>query len=276
MSTKNYSKNDRKEKEKILEKRDQTEDKKIAQKEEQRKSLKEKMTKCLVIISTIIAIGLGPKLVPQNRPDPGQTMGNQQTSSISGDPEPDKNDEQSTQQVTESANKKSSSKVDVKKGQDLKDEVEHTITEKNVNKGEVKVEKEEATKLKIEDNSEKEITQKAVEEAKNQNKEIVQGEIRKENGDTTGEKITAITDKNENKVVNKAPEKTNNSTQSQNKNKLSLDEMNKAVESKSNNNNTRSSKESAMSEEELARINKIANEEINQTKTQPSAEAPQK
>lgn len=276
MSTKNYSKNDRKEKEKILEKRDQTEDKKIAQKEEQRKSLKEKMTKCLVIISTIIAIGLGPKLVPQNRPDPGQTMGNQQTSSISGDPEPDKNDEQSTQQVTESANKKSSSKVDVKKGQDLKDEVEHTITEKNVNKGEVKVEKEEATKLKIEDNSEKEITQKAVEEAKNQNKEIVQGEIRKENGDTTGEKITAITDKNENKVVNKAPEKTNNSTQSQNKNKLSLDEMNKAVESKSNNNNTSSSKESAMSEEELARINKIANEEINQTKTQPSTEAPQK
>lgn len=272
MSTKKYYKNTREENEKILEKRNQTEDKKIAQKEEQRKSLKAKMKKCLIVFSTIVVLGLGAKFMPQNRPDPGQTMDNQQTSSISGDPEPGKNDEQPTQQVTESATKKTSSKVDVKKGQDLKDEVEHTITEKNVDKGEVKVEREETTKIEVKDDTkEEEITQNAVKEAKEENINVVKGE-----NDIIATEGNTIVNK-DSKAVQKSPSNSNTSVQNQtNKSKGAPIDLSGAKESKEVNKNTKSGKESAMSEEDLARINKIANEEINQVKVQSSNEAPQK
>lgn len=164
---------------------------------------------------------------------------------------------ETSDKAVEKVEKKYNVKVDVTKGQDLKEEKKNTITKENVDKGEVKVEKEETTKVEINDNAkEEEITQKAIENAKEQNKTVVQGEVKDKNGNSTGEKITAITDNTENKVVEKAPEnnvvKNNTSTQTQeDKTVKKKIDISGAVESKSVNDNTSHSSERAKTDKEL-------------------------
>lgn len=181
-------------------------------------------------------------------------------------------DIETSEQAVEKVEKEYNIKVDTSKGQDLKDEKKNTITKENVDKGEVKVEKETPTEVKYVDNSkEEETTQKAVEKAKEEKVNVVQGEVKDKNGNSTGEKITATEGKTSNTIQNntvKTPEKNNVSTQAQeNKTEKKKIDVSGAKESKSVNNNTKSAKESTMSDEQLR---KIAGETESTAKTQPS------
>lgn len=169
-------------------------------------------------------------------------------------------DIETSEQAVEKVEKEYNIKVDTSKGQDLKDEKKNTITKENVDKGEVKVEKETPTEVKYVDNTKEEkTTQEAVEKAKEEKINVVQGDVKDKNGNSTGEKITATEGKTSNTTQNntvKTPEntvtndKTSAQVQEDKTTKKKID-ISGAKESKSVNDNTSHSSERAKTDKEL-------------------------
>lgn len=207
-----------------------------------------KLAKAGLILGISAAVIFGVRSM-QRKTDVRTTDGPQTV--ISGDPEPGMGNEE--EKVVENAGGSGGSKVDVTKGQDLKDQKKNTITAENVDEGEAKVEKEEATEVKYVDNTkEEETTKAAVEKAEEENIKVVQGEVKDKDGNSTGEKITATegrtTDVN---IQNRQVEETTVQVQEETKTAKKQIDISNSKKSESVNKNTSSPEVRAKTDKEL-------------------------
>lgn len=206
----------------------------------------------LVIIAVLfVAFGLYCKVTNHKHYEPEQTQ------TLTDGNEPENNNDQEDQNQPEENNNEGNNNqgskpyAPAKCPEDEKISTTNTITEDSKTETKVTVEKEEPVKVEVKDNSnEEKITQDAIKKAEEENIPVVEGDVKDENGNSTGDKIIATEGHTSGTDTNKddEPKKVNHEGEPK------VDVSN-AVESKDVNKNEKvDSKETASSDDRLNEI----------------------
>lgn len=201
----------------------------------------------LVIIAVLfVAFGLYCKATNHKHFEPEDT----QTILTDGNDEPEEKEEEDKKE--ENNNEGSKKSTPAKCPENERIETTNTITEETKTETKVTVEKEEPVKVEVKDNSsEEKITEEAIKKAEEEDIKVVEGDVKDENGNSTGDKIIATeghtsgTDLDLNTKKDDEPKKVNND------NKI---DISNAVESKDVNKNEVESNETASSDDRLNEI----------------------
>lgn len=221
----------------------------------------------LVIIAVLfVAFGFYCKVTNHKHYEPEQV----QTLTDGNEPENNEDQNQPEENNNEGNNNQGSKPyTPAKCPEDEKIETTKTITEESKTETKVTVEKEEPVKVEVKDNSnEEKITQDAIKKAEEENIPVVEGDVKDENGNSTGDKIIATeghtsgTDLDLNTKKDDEPKKVNH------EGKPSVD-VSEAVESKDVNKNEKvDSKETASSDDRLNQIFGVTEDIVTEEKVE--------
>lgn len=224
----------------------------------------------LVIIAVLfVAFGLYCKVTNHKHYEPEQTQ------TLTDGNEPENNNDQEDQNQPEENNNEGNNNqgskpyIPAKCPEDEKISTTNTITEDSKTETKVTVEKEEPVKVEVKDNSnEEKITQDAIKKAEEENIPVVEGDVKDENGNSTGDKIIATeghtsgTDLDLNTNKDDEPKKVNHEGEPK------VDVSN-AVESKDVNKNEKvDSKETASSDDRLNEIFGVTEDIVTEEKVE--------
>lgn len=218
----------------------------------------------LVIIAVLfVAFGLYCKATNHKHFEPEDT----QTILTDGNDEPEEKEEEDKKE--ENNNEGSKKSTPAKCPENERIETTNTITEETKTETKVTVEKEEPVKVEVKDNSsEEKITEEAIKKAEEEDIKVVEGDVKDENGNSTGDKIIATeghtsgTDLDLNTKKDDEPKKVNH------EGKPSVD-VSEAVESKDVNKNEKvDSKETASSDDRLNQIFGVTEDIVTEEKVE--------